>query len=67
MLVLKFGGTSVGSPEGIEKIIGILKDGEHRERTGVVIVSALSGVTDSLIQAGRMAVSGDEAYREIAG
>ncbi|MDR0313941.1 MAG: bifunctional aspartate kinase/homoserine dehydrogenase I [Treponema sp.] len=66
MLVLKFGGTSVGSAEGIEKIISILKDGEHRERTGVVVVSAFSGVTDSLIQISRMAASGDDRYLETA-
>ena len=59
MLVLKFGGTSVGSKEGIEKIIGILKDGEHRERTGIVVVSAFSGITDSLIKVSQMASSAD--------
>ncbi|MDR1617695.1 MAG: hypothetical protein LBS06_01450, partial [Treponema sp.] len=49
MLVLKFGGTSVGSTGATGKIIEILKDGEHAGRTGVVVVSAFSGVTDGLI------------------
>jgi aspartokinase/homoserine dehydrogenase 1 len=48
MRVLKFGGTSVGSPAAIEKIIEILKDQDHKD-TAAVVVSAFSGVTDSLI------------------
>ncbi|MDR1099866.1 MAG: bifunctional aspartate kinase/homoserine dehydrogenase I [Treponema sp.] len=55
MLVLKFGGTSVGSPEGVRRLIDILKDREHRERTLAVVVSAFSGVTDGLIEMGRKA------------
>ena len=67
MIVVKFGGTSIGSHEGIKKIIEILKDGEHRARTGVVVVSALSGTTDSLIEMSRLAASGEDRYIEIAG
>jgi aspartokinase/homoserine dehydrogenase 1 len=64
MLVLKFGGTSVGTPEAIEKIVGILKDGEHRDRTRVVVVSAFSGITDSLIDLCRKAAINDPVYKE---
>jgi aspartokinase/homoserine dehydrogenase 1 len=64
MLVLKFGGTSVGSPEAIEKLIAVLKDGEHRDRVRVVVVSAFSGVTDSLIRMSRKAAAGDPLYRD---
>jgi aspartokinase/homoserine dehydrogenase 1 len=64
MLVLKFGGTSVGSPEAVAKLIDILKDGKHRGRTCAVVVSAFSGVTDALIQTGRKAAGGDPSYRE---
>ena len=66
MLVLKFGGTSVGSPQGLEKIIGILRDGEHRERTRVIVVSALSGITDDLIKISRMAANGEEYLDNVA-
>ncbi|MDR0474587.1 MAG: bifunctional aspartate kinase/homoserine dehydrogenase I [Treponema sp.] len=66
MLVLKFGGTSVGSPEGIEKIIEILKDADHKEKTRLVVVSAFSGVTDSLIGMGQKAVKGDSGYTATA-
>ncbi|MDR1636348.1 MAG: bifunctional aspartate kinase/homoserine dehydrogenase I [Treponema sp.] len=57
MRVLKFGGTSVGSPAGVEKIIEILKDKEHKD-TAVVVVSAFSGVTDSLIGIAKDAAPG---------
>jgi aspartokinase/homoserine dehydrogenase 1 len=62
MLVLKFGGTSVGSPEALEKVVEILKDPVRREKVAVVVVSAFSGVTDRLIELSRRAVSGDTAY-----
>jgi len=63
MLVLKFGGSSVGSPNGIEKIIEILKGKEHSGKVPVVVVSAFSGVTDALIDMARIASRG-ESYRE---
>jgi aspartokinase/homoserine dehydrogenase 1 len=72
MLVLKFGGTSVGSPGAIRNIIEILKDTEHEGRVAAVVVSAFSGVTDALIDMARKA-AGDGAkgmdggaYRDLA-
>ncbi|MDR0641735.1 MAG: bifunctional aspartate kinase/homoserine dehydrogenase I [Treponema sp.] len=59
MLVLKFGGTSVGSPAGIENIIGILTGKERAGRVAAVVVSAFSGVTDALIAAARLAAAGN--------
>lgn len=47
MIVLKFGGTSVGSSENIEKIRNIL---ESKSENYVVVVSAFSGVTNLLEQ-----------------
>jgi aspartate kinase len=47
MKVLKFGGTSVGSAEGLRSLITIVKDGRQQHRL-VLVVSALSGVTDAL-------------------
>ncbi|MDR0442746.1 MAG: bifunctional aspartate kinase/homoserine dehydrogenase I [Treponema sp.] len=63
MLALKFGGTSVGSPAGINRIIEILKDKKHAENVPVVVVSAFSGVTDTLIELARTASMGD-SYAE---
>ena len=62
MLVLKFGGSSVGSPAALEKIIEVLKDPLRRGRIAVMVVSAFSGVTDTLIDVSRRAASADSAY-----
>jgi aspartokinase/homoserine dehydrogenase 1 len=64
MLALKFGGTSVGSPEAVERLLDILADQEHARKVRVVVVSALSGVTDALIAAARQAAAGDAAYAD---
>ena len=60
MLVLKFGGSSVGNPKGIEKIIGIIKE---NNQSPVVVVSAFSGVTNTLINLANMAVK-EELYSQ---
>src|SRR5678815_1016461 len=63
MRVLKFGGTSVASAENIEKVIGIVKE-KLNEGSLLVIVSALGGTTDALLQCGKLASAGDETYKE---
>jgi len=63
MQVLKFGGTSVANADAIHKVTAILKKTIGHHKT-VVVVSALGGVTDLLIQCGMMASSGDESYKE---
>ncbi|GAB1481186.1 bifunctional aspartate kinase/homoserine dehydrogenase I [Treponema sp.] len=62
MLVLKFGGSSVGSPQAIRKLISIVQDANHVSCTPVVVVSAFSGVTDSLIELARLAEVADSSY-----
>jgi aspartate kinase len=50
-VVMKFGGTSVGDADAIARVVGIVK--AARDRSGmppVVIVSAMSGVTDRLLE-----------------
>jgi len=49
MNILKFGGTSVGSVESIRALIGILKERKGAENP-VVVLSAMGGVTNSLLQ-----------------
>ena len=63
MLVLKFGGTSVGSAENIEKVIGIVKE-KLNEGKVFVVVSAMGGTTDALLECGKLAAAGNEAYKE---
>ena len=65
MVVLKFGGTSVGSTEAIGKIIGILKDPDHAGKVPAVVVSAFSGVTDNLIEMSRRASLGSSFGPEL--
>ena len=52
--IMKFGGTSVGSPDTIKKVIGIL---QHEKKHVSVVVSAYSKVTDQLIATARQAVA----------
>ncbi len=46
MKVLKFGGTSVGSPENMRSVMKIITDGEQK----IVVLSAMSGTTNSLVE-----------------
>ncbi len=61
MKVLKFGGTSVGSVESILKVKKIV---EAEAEPVIVVVSALGGITDKLIQTSKLAVSGDSLYQK---
>lgn len=63
MQVLKFGGTSVANAGNIKKVIEIVKQSSQNERT-IVVVSALGGVTDLLLNAASMAENGNEDYKE---
>ncbi|NLD74496.1 MAG: aspartate kinase [Chloroflexi bacterium] len=58
MLVFKFGGTSVGSAERIQAVAEIVE--AARARGVVVVLSAMSGVTNALIAGARSAAEGDE-------
>lgn len=64
MKVLKFGGSSVGTPERIKGLINILKAYHARGDRFTVVFSAFSGVTDSLLDMSRRAAAGDESWRE---
>jgi aspartate kinase len=60
--VLKFGGTSVGSGERIRHVAGILASycKEDAQVFPVVVVSAMSGITDQLLRIARAAYTGDD-------
>ena len=62
MKVLKFGGTSVGSVASILSLKRIVEK-EARQQPVIVVVSALSGITDKLIATAKMALNGDDRYR----
>ncbi len=63
MKVLKFGGTSVGSVKSILSLKRIVET-ESRRQPVVVVVSALGGITDKLIATSKLALKGDERYRD---
>ncbi len=59
---MKFGGTSVGSVKSILSLRNIVER-EARRQPVVVVVSALGGITDKLLQTAQMALDGDERYK----
>jgi aspartate kinase len=58
-MVLKFGGTSVEDAAAMRRLVGIVRD--RLPARPVVVVSALRGVTDALLQSVRLASDGDAA------
>ncbi len=61
MQVLKFGGTSVANAENIQKVIAIVGKSNTADQT-IVVVSALGGITDVLLDAVELASKGNQAY-----
>ncbi len=62
MKVLKFGGSSVGTPECILKVKNIV---EGQSEASIVVVSAFQGVTDQLVSVSQMACERDEGYKTL--
>ncbi len=59
-ITMKFGGTSVGSPQAIQNVVKIITQAHQAGDRLVVVVSAMSGVTDLLIQSVKAAAMGDK-------
>lgn len=64
MNVLKFGGTSVANSENIKLTLNIITQKAKNDRL-IVVVSALSGVTDLLISASQKAADKNSIYKDI--
>ena len=62
MRVMKFGGTSVGTPGRIQGVLRLVSEASADSRV-VVVVSAFGGVTNELIEASRKAASGSSDWR----
>ena len=60
MKVMKFGGSSVGTPDSIKRVRQIVK---AVDEPAIVVVSALGGVTDKLLNISKIAAQGDASYR----
>jgi len=61
--VMKFGGTSVGDASCIARVAQIVRDASH-ENPVVVVVSAMSGVTNRLVEAATRSQAGE--HEEVA-
>lgn len=61
MLVLKFGGTSVGKPERMKKIARLVTETPGQK---IVVLSALSGTTNALVVIGNHLLKEDAASAE---
>jgi aspartate kinase len=53
-VVLKFGGTSVGSIDRIKKICKIIASYRKRKNKVIVVSSAMSGVTNELVNKSKL-------------
>lgn len=62
MKVMKFGGSSVSSPERIKAVIRIIKENYQGSPNLAIVVSAFGGVTDELIKIGQLAAKGSFSY-----
>ncbi len=62
MEILKFGGTSVANNQNIEKAIAIITKNNRKK---IVVISAISGVTDALMDAVNKAKNKDQAYKKM--
>jgi len=62
MKVMKFGGTSVGSPDSLLLVKKIV---EKEPEPVIVVVSALGGVTDRLLLAADFALNGNSGYKPL--
>jgi aspartate kinase len=70
-VVMKFGGTSVADADAVRRVVGIVRnqlEAHPEDKPPVVVVSAMSKVTDRLVEAGRLAGQGaaDDAANLLA-
>ncbi|PZP51142.1 MAG: bifunctional aspartate kinase/homoserine dehydrogenase I [Pseudopedobacter saltans] len=63
MHVLKFGGSSVANAENIKKVVQIVTQNNYPSQ--IVVVSAMRGVTDKLIDLGVKAHQSEKAYEDL--
>lgn len=68
MIVMKFGGTSVGSADRFREVLKIVKKNWQEGNTPVVVLSAMSGITNALISCANHASKRnlDQTLRQLA-
>jgi aspartokinase/homoserine dehydrogenase 1 len=65
MKILKFGGTSVGSVESISKLLQIIEKEQNQSGNPVIVLSAMSGVTNLLSSMADIAAQGGTFSHEL--
>lgn len=66
-LVMKFGGSSIGTSMGLTQVVSIALQEHERWDRLMIVAAALEGVTDALIEAARLAeLTNRRGYRRIA-
>lgn len=65
-LILKFGGTSVGTPEAMGQAARVVAQARREHGPVVVVTSALSGITDLLLESTRAAAQGLNGKQDAA-
>ncbi|GAL83951.1 bifunctional aspartokinase I/homoserine dehydrogenase I [Sporocytophaga myxococcoides] len=65
MKILKFGGTSVGTADSIRKVVDILLSYKKKKQEFSVVFSAMSGITNQLIEVSKKAAESNEDYHAI--
>lgn len=65
MKVLKFGGTSVGSADAMKQVVDILLGYKKRKEPIAVVFSAMSGITNLLLEVGKKASESNDQYKTI--
>ena len=63
MKVLKFGGSSVANASNIQKVLAIIAADAKNHQDLVVVVSALGGITDNLVEAAGLAAQRQATYQ----
>jgi aspartokinase/homoserine dehydrogenase 1 len=64
MQVLKFGGSSVANAENINNVVSIVQQSFTKNKNIIIVLSALGGTTDALLEAAIIASHGDISYKE---
>ena len=64
MKILKFGGSSVATPETIKQVASIIRENYSRGEKFSFVVSAFGGVTDKLLGMAQIASTGDESFEK---
>ena len=67
MKVMKFGGSSIGTPERVKYVNDIIKEAANNNDNVAVVLSAFGNSTDQLVEMSRIAGSGEIQYKELLG